>query len=214
MDDFGGLIWIAIIWFFASFLSGQKKRKQRADQARRQARTRAQPAPPKPKPASSSAHRPAVTVAADPTQREGSALERMLRQLGADLEGLEQRQRGPTGRRSDARLPSAEDVEDRESLERPVTIVERTPVVRPERVVVDLDDQAEEIVRRRVVAAEERNRPMTLADHRAFDEKIRESSPQTKTAPRVRRASIDLRRAVVWREVLGPPLALRDPTDK
>ncbi|NNG16287.1 MAG: hypothetical protein HKM89_07390 [Gemmatimonadales bacterium] len=220
MEDLGPLVWLAIIWFFASFLSAQKKKKQRAEQARRRAQRASQatlPAPPEAtstEPARRTAAPPATAGQGrvDPTQREGSALERMLQQLGAELGQLEGGQRGPMGRDAEVELPSAEEVEEREILDKPVRRVERTPVVRQSRDVVDRDDEAKALVQRRRAAAAERNRPLTLADHRAFDAKIRQAPAKVSAQSRSksRFSAKQVRQAIVWREILGPPMALRD----
>jgi hypothetical protein len=141
---------------------------------------------------------------ADATQREGSQLEALLRELGRTLE----QGSGPVGRAPDRRLPPAEEVEERESLEvtPEVRSLERDPG-RQARVEVDQDDEAERIVARRMAAAEAQGRPLTKADHRAFDQRIRQE-PADKTATRGYTAR-QLRDAVVWREILGPPVSLR-----
>ena len=146
---------------------------------------------------------PPVT-GADASQREGSQLETLLRELGRTLE----QGSGPVGRAPDRRLPPAEEVEERESLEvtPEVRSLERDPG-RQARVEVDQDDEAERIVARRMTAAEAQGRPLTKADHRAFDERIRQE-PADKTATQGYTAR-QLREAVVWREILGPPVSLR-----
>jgi hypothetical protein len=146
---------------------------------------------------------PPVT-GADATQREGSQLEALLRELGRTLE----QGSGPVGRAPDQRLPPAEEVEERESLEvtPEVQSLERDPR-RQARAEVDQDDEAERIVARRLTAAEARDKPLTKVDHRAFDARIRQE-PADKTATRAYTAR-QLRDAVVWREILGPPVSLR-----
>jgi hypothetical protein len=217
MEDFGGLIWIAIIWFFVTFLSSQKKRKQRAEQARRQARTRTRPPPPRPKPTtvvgSGRSTGSSLPDRPDATQQEGTALERMLRQLSAGMEQLESSQRGPMGRHGEVTLPSAEEVEEREVLDLPVDRGERRPVVRETRVLVDHDDEAEALLERRLAVVEEYNRPRTVADHRVFDQEIRQQEAEIRVEPRFDRTTTDMRRVIAWREILGPPPALRDPFD-
>jgi hypothetical protein len=140
----------------------------------------------------------------DATQREGGQLEALLRELGRTLE----QGSGPVGRAPDRRLPPAEEVEDRESLEvtPEVRSLEGEPGRRP-RVVVDQDDEAERIVARRIAAAEAHGKPLTQGDHRVFDERIRQE-PADKTATKAYTAR-QLRDAVVWREILGPPVSLR-----
>lgn len=222
MEDFGGLIWLAIIWFFASFLSAQKKKKQRAEQARRRAQLASQetlPAPPEPTPADATrtptSALPSQATASrgrsDPTQREGSSLEQMLRRLGTELGQLEGGQQGPMGRDAQVELPSAEEVEEREVLDGPVRRAERVPVVREARVAVDYDDEAKAVVARRRAVATEHNRPRTLADHRAFDAKIRQApaTVSSRASSKSRFSAEQVRQAIVWREILGPPIALR-----
>jgi hypothetical protein len=146
---------------------------------------------------------PPVT-GADATQREGSQLEALLRELGRTLE----QGSGPVGRAPDRRLPPAEEVEERESLEvaPEVQSLERDPGRRA-RVEVDQDDEAERIVARRMAAAEAQGKPLTKADHRTFDERIRQEAAD-KTATKGYTAR-QLRDAVVWREILGPPVSMR-----
>jgi hypothetical protein len=151
---------------------------------------------------------PPVT-GADATQREGSRLEDLLRELGRTLE----QGSGPVGRAPDRRLPPAEEVEERESLEvnPEVRSLEIDPR-RQARAEVDQDDEAERIVARRIAAAEAQDKPLTKADHRAFDARIRQE-PADKTATRGYTAR-QLRDAVVWREILGPPVSLREEEER
>lgn len=147
---------------------------------------------------------PPVT-GADATQREGSRLEDLLRELGRTLD---QASEGPLGRMPDRALPPAEEVEERESLE--VSPDVRTLEVDPRRQAraeVDLDDEAERVAARRIAAAEAQRQPLTKAEHQAFDARIRQE-PADKTATRGYTAR-QLRDAVVWREILGPPVSLR-----
>jgi hypothetical protein len=146
---------------------------------------------------------------ADATQREGSRLEDLLRELGRTLE----QGSGPVGRAPDRRLPPAEEVEERESLEvnPEVRSLEIDPR-RQARAEVDQDDEAERIVARRIAAAEAQGKPLTKADHRAFDARIRQE-PADKTATRGYTAR-QLRDAVVWREILGPPVSLREEEER
>jgi hypothetical protein len=151
---------------------------------------------------------PPVT-GADATQREGSRLEDLLRELGRTLE----QGSGPGGRAPDRRLPPAEEVEERESLEvnPEVRSLEIDPR-RQARAEVDQDDEAERIVARRTAAAEAQGKPLTKADHRTFDARIRQE-PADKTATRGYTAR-QLRDAVVWREILGPPVSLREEEER
>ena len=78
---------------------------------------------------------------------------------------------------------------------------------RPERVIVDQDDAIEALTAKRAEWAEARSRPHTKADHRAFDAKVRTMEPVLPAGPD--RAAA-LRRMIVWQEVLGKPVSLRN----
>jgi hypothetical protein len=70
------------------------------------------------------------------------------------------------------------------------------------------DEDAENLVQRRILAATARDSGKAIVDHRKFDPRI--SKEQTDhTATRAYDAQ-QLRHAVVWREILGPPVSLRD----
>jgi hypothetical protein len=191
--DSKGLILVAVVWFLFNLL----------------ARKKGAPAPPKGQQRTGAgAARPIPPARLDPTQREGSQLELLLRQLGRTLDQTG----GPLGRAPDRPIPSAEEQEDRESLEvAPVTRSLETDPARGLRVTVDLDDEGERVAARRIAEAEGRIGPLTRTDHLAFDQRIRQE-PADKTATRGYTAS-RLRDAVVWREILGPPVSLRDPGD-
>jgi hypothetical protein len=141
----------------------------------------------------------------DATQREGGQLEQLLRELGRTLDQT----RGPVGRVPDRPLPRAEEVEERGSLEvsPEVRSLEADPA-RGERALVDQDDEAEQVVQRRLAAAEAHLTPLSNADHQVFDQRIRQE-PADKTATRAYTTK-QLRDAVVWREILGPPVSLRE----
>jgi hypothetical protein len=196
--DFGGLLVLGIVWLLFNLISQGK------------GRTRTTPRPtPTPRPAGSS----------DPTQQEGSRLERILRELERSLEQVGERQSGggpplPGPQRpTTARLPAApateeEDVEERGSLEGPEQVVSlETEISRRERAEYDQDSEAEAIVQRRIEAARARDRATGKVDHKAFDAKIRQEVADH-TAVR-RYTPAQLRDAVVWREILGPPVSER-----
>jgi hypothetical protein len=190
--DTKGLIFLAVVWFLFNLLARKKSPPPKGQQRGGAAAPR--PAPP--------------PVRLDPTQREGSQLELLLRQLGRTLDQAG----GPLGRAPDRSLPSAEEVEEGESLEVvPVARSLEGDASRATPVTVDQDDEAERVVARRIAEAQGRSGALTKADHLAFDQRIKQQ-PADKTATRgysTRR----LREAVVWREILGPPVSLRDPTD-
>ena len=186
--DFDALWVLAAIWFVFNLLSNARRKPQR-------------PAPRKQPPPGSSS-RP-VQIRIDRTQEEGSRLERMLRDLQESLEEAAQaRQPEPVP------LPSAEEVEERTSLEEVPEIrsleeeVRRTP-----RTLVDRDDEAASYETRRIAAAAARDHARTRADHAAFDQRIRQE-PAEHTATRGYTPE-QLRNAVIWREILGPPVSER-----
>ncbi len=71
---------------------------------------------------------------------------------------------------------------------------------------LDQDDGAEALVQRRIDAATARNGEWTMGDHTRFDAKIRATIPVTAEV----RKRHPLRQAMIWREVLSPPVSLRD----
>ncbi len=120
-----------------------------------------------------------------------------------------QDERGPMGRQSRVRLPSAEEVEDRTSLEggsleQPESL-ENFDDIHRRRPVIARDDEAEAVVQRRIQAAEARNREHREVDHQAFHARIRQGDP-TPGSPQ-RYSTARLREAVIWREIIGPPKA-------
>jgi hypothetical protein len=145
----------------------------------------------------------------DATQREGTQLERLLRELGRTLdEG-----RAPAHRPTVRTLPPAKAGTSNGSLEAATEgqSLEIEPA-RAERAVVDQDDEAERVVERRLAAAEANLKPLSEADHQVFDQRIRQE-PADQTATRGYSAR-QLREAVVWREILGPPVSLRVESDR
>jgi hypothetical protein len=144
----------------------------------------------------------------DASQREGSQLEQLLRDLGRTLDQAGQQGKRPTVRTlppTRAQLPGAKKNEslvpasEGQSLE--------VDPARGERAVEDRDDEAERVVEQRRAAAEANLRPLSAADHRVFDERIRQE-PADQTATRAYTLK-QLREGVVWREILGPPVSLR-----
>lgn len=119
---------------------------------------------------------------------------------------------GPLGRHSRVRLPSAEEMEDRESLEDAgalevaARLEHLDPVPRDQRVEVDEDDGAEALVQRRIREAEARNTAFSAADHTRFHEKIKQT--ESKPAAGIGLTVTQLRQALVWKEILGPPKSL------
>jgi len=136
------------------------------------------------------------------------------------LRQLEQSRSVPHGR--PRRLPAPGDIgysaddapeftEDAESLEAESLEVE---VLRPTREPVSLDAKSVEVARRRRLAAASRERPRTDRDHAEFDARIRAVADQTAAGPPSDVELARLRQAMIWREVLGPPVSLRTAGDE
>jgi hypothetical protein len=166
--------------------------------------------PPQPRPQRPRTERPVSYPPPGNTQAEATKLEELLRVLG-EAAGVPTTE-GTIGRPARTPLPSAEDVEERESLEREEEVLNlETEIRRPSRREVDHDEEAEAIVQRRIRAAAERDRSLNRADHKVFDSRIRPEVPDNTRVAKPRRPS--LRDAMVWREILGPPISLRDRPD-
>ena len=80
--------------------------------------------------------------------------------------------------------------------------------IRPVRAVVDYDLEAADLVASRTAAAELTAEGRQPGEHKAFDERIRTKS--TPAAPPTHPLG-RLRTAMIWREILGPPVGLRPP---
>jgi hypothetical protein len=114
--------------------------------------------------------------------------------------------RGPLGRPAVVRLPEAEDLEERESLEaeaEPVVESLEREVPRPERQRTNRLAQAEAKERARLAAIEARDREPHRARHAAFDQRIRAESAPTPTPRRL--TTEQMRQAFIWAEILGRP---------
>jgi hypothetical protein len=199
--DFGGLLVLGILWVLFNLLGRGK--------ASQPPRNLPQPGTLPPRPSG----------ATDPTQQEGSRLEQLLRELERNLGEVAGTQTAGGSRLPPTRQPSVltgpdpsgeeDDVEERGSLEEPERVVSlEHEVDRGVRAEYDQDAQGEQIARRRVELARARDRALNRADHKAFDAKIREE-PADHTAVR-RYTPAQLRNAIVWREVLGPPVSERE----
>jgi len=154
----------------------------------------------------------------EPEQRERPLPARRRAPPPMRREGLPA-SRGPMGRPAKQRLPSAEEVEVRETWDETVPVEVGSSLeildetrLRPPPVPVDQDDDAEAIVQARIRAAEMRNRPHLEVDHRSFHERVMQQAAQTPAPPgeAERRGRARLRAAVVWREILGPPKAFEE----
>jgi hypothetical protein len=186
--ELNGILVLAAVWFVVSLISRAGRKSQTPP-------PRANPRPPGP-----TLH----PVGRDPTQQEGTRLELMLREFQRALEDA-------SGEGRPVETPGAryEQMEEGRSLEVESEARSLEDVVsRPARREVDQDDEAEKIVARRIRAAAARDTAQSPVDHAAFDERIRQQ-PADHTAVRGYTAQ-QLRDAMVWREILGPPVSLRD----
>jgi hypothetical protein len=186
-----GIIIFAAVWLIVGLLSKAGKKDQRPPSIPRQRPPRAPPLP----------------LGMDPTQQEGSRLELVLRQVQRALEeaGKQPDLPGPS-------RPRYEDLEEGRSLEvDPEVISLEGPVSRPVRRRVDQDDEVEQIVAGRLKATAARDAASSPVDHNAFDERIRQQ-PADHTAARSYTPK-QLRDAMIWREILGPPVTLRRETE-
>lgn len=160
--------------------------------------------------------------------RAPQTMEELLAEMRGQLETARQAERPVPIRPTPKRLPlgmrpanpvpptypaeievAEEAWEERGSLEREVEVVSFDEGVTGDRAMaaeVDYDTEVAEIARKRREVAERRNQAITAADHRAFDERIRRRDAPAPVAGAPR---LPLREAMLWREILGPPVALR-----
>jgi hypothetical protein len=201
--DPGFAIGIGVLWVILNLL-GRKKRLPDMKQ--------------RPSPTQPSSTLPPST-GQDATQVEGMRLQDLLRELGKTLEDAAGSQRPPSPSRKPATatrppisakrpapIAASEEARSLESTSEVRSLEE--DVRRPQRAEVDSDDEAEAIVAKRIAAAEANLRPLSASDHKAFDARIRKE-PADATATQLS-SMRRLRDAVVWREILGPPVSLRD----
>jgi hypothetical protein len=77
----------------------------------------------------------------------------------------------------------------------------------------DQDAEAERLVQQRIREAEAQGGEITDEDYAKFEQKVRQDAAAPKAAHERRRSAYtpqQLRDAFVWREILGPPAALRE----
>jgi hypothetical protein len=187
--EFNGLLVLAALWFFLNLITKLGRKSQGPPRS---------PEPRRPMDPQS------IPSAPDATQREGKRLELVLREFQRTLE-----QAGAADRPVRIQLPREEEFEERESLEvEPEVKSLEGDVRRAGRQRVDQDDQAEQIEARRIAAAAARDAPRSKSDHAEFDQRIRqEPADHTATRPYTPQ---QLRDAMVWREILGPPVSMRN----
>jgi hypothetical protein len=141
-----------------------------------------------------------LRLGSDRTRQPGSGLEIMLRELQQALESGASRP--STGKPAVSRTLEGDSLEvepEARSLEDEVT--------RADRGTIDLDDEAQQIVARRLKAAAAREHAPPAETNQVVSSEIRpEPADHTATRGYTRR---QLRDAVVWREILGPPVSER-----
>lgn len=148
-----------------------------------------------------------------PASRTGqpSTFEELLAEMRGQLEQAKDMEQAEAARHEpwQRQLPEAESVEEVTSLEvDPEVVSLEVEPHRLERVETDQAAATEALVQKRIAAAELRNREWRLEDHRRFDQTIREAKKPKPRRPS--KAGMSLRQAMIWSEVLGPPVALRD----
>ena len=119
-------------------------------------------------------------------------------------------ERGPMGRKSRIALPEVTDTEERGSLEVEERVISFDEGVseRAGRAIVDQDEGAEAVVRQRIQAAEHRTRAGREAAYQAQQKSDRDAAVAKTQAAKT--ATDRMRSAIIWREILGPPVGLRD----
>ena len=141
-----------------------------------------------------------LRLGSDLTGQRGSGLEIMLRELQRALE--------TGGSRPATRKPAVPGTLEGGSLEvEPEAKSLEDEVTRADRRAIDLDDEAEQIVARRLKAVAAREQAHPADTDLVVSNEIRpEPADHTATRGYTRR---QLRDAVVWREILGPPVSER-----
>jgi hypothetical protein len=188
--ELDGLLILAAVWFLLNLITKAKSK----------------PAPGPRPPVHTPVEPRSLPSAPDPTQQEGSRLELVLRELQRSLEeaaGVPDRTPLPSEQQYEK-----EQYEEQQSLEaEPEIISLEGEVHREARRRVDQDDDAAEIEDRRFKAAEARYSARSQAS-RIIEETQIKQEPADHTATRGYSAK-QLRDAVVWREILGPPVSER-----
>jgi hypothetical protein len=191
--ELGPLITIAVIWAVTSIFGKiAKTAKQQQERQRANLPSRDRP----------------VSVQQLPARRQAQTFEELL----AEMRGEVGRQETPAPIWESASNED-EDIEDRRtSEEAPEVVSLETDWQRPQRVETFSDaDEAQLLIKRRIDAAAARDHRWRMSDHEAFDARVRQ--PAAVVTHTQMRARPDLRVAMIWREVLGPPVALRERHD-
>jgi hypothetical protein len=191
MEGFGPIA-LFVLWVVVSLVGRAAQGKKKGE---RQA----------PRPAPQRVERPASR------QAQPSTFEELLAEMRGELERAKQMEEAEAAGHEpwQRELEGAEEAEDRESLEtEPEVVSLEVEPHRAERPIeVSQSDAMQALVQRRIDAAELRNREWRLEDHRRFDQSIRVvKRPVAQLAV----GKVSLRQAMIWSEILGPPVALRD----
>lgn len=191
--DLGPLVTLAVVWavlsLFGKIAGNAKKQEQQRQQQRQREGVDAPVA------------RRDERV---PVRRQPETFEELLAEMRGQIEG--KRETPPPIWES---APAEqEEVEDRRTSDDvvPDVVSLETDWQRPQRVETFSDaDEAEVLIKRRIDSAAARDHGWRAADHRAFDDEIRK--PVVRTIPARQRPN--LHQAIIWREVLGPPVSMR-----
>jgi len=142
------------------------------------------------------------------SESEAQRLARMKQafQVSRQLNTPRKPTQGPLGRMARS---STEMISEGRSLEVEESIVnfDEAANTRSVRAEIDQDDQAQAVIQRRLDAAAHRTREGREASYQAQQKAA--AAAVASEALSAAAASSRLRRAIVWREILGPPLALR-----
>ncbi len=135
----------------------------------------------------------------------------LLAEMRSQLEGARRKQQVEA--RTTLPTPVAKSTRTRAAMVKRPLRAEPVDVmsVRPPPVQVDYDAEAARLVAARFAAAEAMAKGRSPADHAAFDQRTR-LSQSVASAPQPHRLA-RLRTAVIWQEILGPPVSLRPPPD-
>jgi hypothetical protein len=153
-----------------------------------------------------------VQVKTSSSSPRDAALQEFRRQMERIMGIRPEAEYGPLGRHGSVSLEPAEEVEEAQSLEVPPEITNLEVLSeRPQRVLVDQDEAAEAVIKRRLAVADAHGRATTKADHARFDQTIRAQTPVSKppAVPKALQRGSPLKKAVVWSEILGPPVSRR-----
>ena len=190
MDNLGGIAILVLIWIVGAMFDKKKKQEKRRRQLAKQR-------PPPSIDVESVSAEPRARLP-DASQREGSKLEQVLRQLNPELADLADQARAQS-RHQTAAKP--------ELKRRSVTVrPPAEPVVAANEGDDDFMAKAERAIARRRAVAEEYSSGRTGQDHAAFERAVRrQDEPVAESIPA---EAPSLVQAIVWREILGPPKAM------